>query len=62
MLELRDTNYYLAMMEKTIRQLSYRHSVWRIFQDFVEMSAISMSNAVDLFHKSKCEERSMQIV
>ena len=49
-------------MEKTIRKLSYRHSVWRIFQDFVEMSAISMSNAIDLFHKSKREERYMQRV
>jgi hypothetical protein len=60
--ELRDTNYYLALMEKTIRKLSYRHSVFRIFQDFVEMAALSMSNAVDLFHRKKREERYLQIV
>ena len=59
---LRDTDDSLSEMERVIRKLGYRHSILRIFQDFVEMSAISMSNAVDLFHKSKREERYMQRV
>jgi hypothetical protein len=31
-----------------ITELGYRHSHWQVFADFVEMGAISMSNAVDL--------------
>ncbi len=59
---LRDTDDFLREMERVMRKLSYRHSVLRIFQDFVELSAISMSNAVDLFHTRKHEERYIQRV
>jgi hypothetical protein len=32
---------------KLIQQTGYRHSTWDVFSDFCEMSAISISNAVD---------------
>lgn len=47
---------------KLITGLSHRHSQWQVFSDFVEMGAISVSNAVDLAQKDKREERYMQIV
>jgi hypothetical protein len=33
-----------------IQQLSYRHSSWQVFSDFVEISAIAVSNTVDWVH------------
>ena len=35
---------------------------WDVFSDFVEMSAISLSNAVDLNHREEREKRYLQIV
>jgi hypothetical protein len=46
----------------TISDLAYRHSSWQVFSDFVEMSAISLSNAVDLRHREEREARYMTIV
>jgi hypothetical protein len=34
---------------KGIDSLGHRHDAWRVFGDFVEMSAISISNACDMF-------------
>jgi hypothetical protein len=47
---------------KLIEGLAYRHDKWRVFSDFVEMSALAMSNAVDWRQREKREERYMQIV
>ena len=40
---------------------SHRHH-WQVFTDFCEMGAIALSNAVDLIHREKREERYLQIV
>jgi len=53
---------YLKEMEKTIRKLSYRHSVYTIFDDFIAMSAIAISNAVDWTQKDEREAQYMKIV
>lgn len=45
-----------------ISELGYRHSHWQVFADFVEMGAISMSNAVDLGPREKREQRYMEVV
>lgn len=49
-------------MIKAIQSLARRHSAWRVFSDFNEVAAISISNAVDLAQREKREERYMQIV
>ncbi len=45
-----------------ISKLGYRHGHWQVFADFVEMAAISLSNAVDLGSREKREERYLQVV
>lgn len=47
---------------RRIEQLAHRHSPWNVFSDFVELSAISISNAVDLVHAEQREARYMEIV
>ncbi len=47
---------------KLITGLAYRHSQWQVFADFVEMAALSLSNAIDLAHYEQREERYMEIV
>lgn len=47
---------------KLIERNAYRHDSWRVFSDFVEMAAISLSNAVDLVQCDKREARYLQIV
>lgn len=45
-----------------ITKASYRHSTWQVFSDFVEISAISLSNAVDWTHKENRENRYFEII
>jgi hypothetical protein len=47
---------------KAVEALGYRHGHWQIFADFVEMTAISVSNAVDWGGREKREERYLQLV
>jgi hypothetical protein len=47
---------------KLITELSPRHDTWQVFNDFVEMAAISISNAVDVHPREKREARYMEIV
>jgi hypothetical protein len=47
---------------KTVEGLGYRHGHWQIFADFVEIAAISISNALDLVSREKREERYLQVV
>ena len=52
-------------MVKAINQLSYRHNTSKVFSDFVEVSAIAVSNAVnavDLAQFEQREKRYMDIV
>jgi hypothetical protein len=32
---------------RLIQAMSHRYPIWQVFSDFVEMSAITLSNAVD---------------
>jgi hypothetical protein len=47
---------------KMIEGMAHRHHKWTVFGDFVEMAAISVSNAVDLRNRDKREARYMEIV
>ena len=42
---------------KLIEQAAYQHSVWQVFSDFLEMSAISISNSIDPVHREERENR-----
>ena len=44
-----------------IRDLGRRHDVARVFTDFVEIGALSISNAVDSTMRAKRERRYLQI-
>src|SRR5207244_7035701 len=56
------TRDYLATLEHAIRQLAYGHHTFTIFRHFVELSALSLSNAVDPLHKATREAQYMAIV
>lgn len=47
---------------KLIEQAAYQHSVWQVFSDFLEMSAISISNSIDPVHWEAREKRYLEIV
>ena len=47
---------------KCIESMGYRHSTWQVFSDFVEMSAIAISNTVDWIHKEERETRYLEIL
>jgi len=49
-------------MVKLIHQLSYRHSTNKVFADFVEMSAIALSNATDQTQYEQREKRYLEII
>lgn len=47
---------------KLIQQVSYRHSLWDVFGDWVELMAICISNSCDKVHYADRERRYMEIV
>lgn len=51
-----------AEIIKAIRNLIGSHSAWEIFQDFLAISAISISNCVDLGPQKEREEEYLQII
>ncbi len=49
-------------LTKLLESMTYRHSTWDIFSDWVEMMAISISNSCDKVHFEAREKRYMDIV
>lgn len=47
---------------KMVHGLAHSRATWQVFSDFVELSAISLSNAVDVQQREAREERYMRIV
>lgn len=47
---------------KEIAKLAYRHPTYQIFQDWLELSAISISNSVDWGNAKEREERYLEII
>jgi type I restriction-modification system DNA methylase subunit len=47
---------------KLIQKVSYRHQTWQVFSDFLEMSAIAISNSVDWPQKEEREKQYMSII
>lgn len=52
---------YTEMLQ-LLRTLSYRHSTWEVFTDFVEMSALSISNSVDTQHFEEREKQYLHTI
>ncbi len=50
-----------AVMD-AIKNVSYRHTTWQVFQDFLAMSAISISNTIDWENAEKREAEYLEIV
>jgi len=51
-----------ANMVKMFKDLSYKHSLWEIYSDFLEMSALVISNSLDIINYRFREERYLEIV
>lgn len=49
-------------LAKLLQANAYRHHLWDVFGDFVEMAALSISNSVDLLNREAREARYMQII
>lgn len=47
---------------KLMQENSYRHPLYDVFRDFIEMAALAVSNSVDLANKRQREERYMAVV
>jgi type I restriction-modification system DNA methylase subunit len=47
---------------KLIVQASYRHGTWKVFSDFVELSALTISNSVDKMQFKVRETRYLDII
>ena len=47
---------------RLIQQMGYKHSTWTVFEDFLQMAAISISNTVDWTHSEEREAQYMEIV
>lgn len=52
----------LAALETAIRQFAYRHHLFTIFRHFVELSALTFSNAADPINKAVREAHYLTIV
>jgi type I restriction-modification system DNA methylase subunit len=55
------TTEYLSALEAAIRQLAYRHHLFTIFRHFVELSALTLSNAADSVNKAAREAQYLTI-
>lgn len=47
---------------KLLNEASYRHNLYDVFRDFVEMGAISIANSIDLAFAQPREERYLQLM
>src|SRR5215468_6997977 len=56
------TTAHLSTLEKAIRQLAYGQHLFTIFRHFVELSALTFSNAADPINKAAREAQYLAIV
>ncbi|UEM07992.1 N-6 DNA methylase (plasmid) [Skermanella rosea] len=60
--DARQAEQHRKALIKLIGLNSHRHSTWEVFSDFCEMSALAISNGVDLPQREKREARYLEIV
>jgi hypothetical protein len=53
---------HIIKLVSLIRDNAYRHDTWQIFRDFVGLSAISLSNAVDHGHREERENQYLEMI
>ena len=56
------SNQHRKNIIKLMRENAYRHGLYDVFRDFVEMAALAISNSADLIRKASREARYMDIV
>jgi type I restriction-modification system DNA methylase subunit len=56
-----DTNHRNELV-KLLKQAAYSRDVYQVFNDFLEMSAIAISNTVDYIHKDERESQYLEII
>ena len=56
-----NNNHFQSIL-KTIKNLTYSRDTWEIFYDFLEMSAICISNTVDLKHHEARENQYLSTI
>lgn len=55
-------NIHKKNIVKFIQDVAYRHSLWQVFSDFVEICAIAISNSVDISNFNSREKRYFEII
>lgn len=53
---------YIDEMVKIFESFRYSHGVYEVFEDFLEVSAIAISNSVDSAQRDEREKRYLQII
>ncbi len=56
--DINHSNEFIGLINK----LSQKYSSWKVFEDFLAMSAISISNAIDWVHREQREAEYLSIV
>lgn len=51
-----------ANMIKMFQNLAYRHSLWEVYSDFLEMASLAISNSVDFINYGSREKRYLEVV
>ena len=51
-----------AEIIKLIKQAAYSRDIYQVFNDFLEMAAITISNTVDFTHREERESRYMELI
>lgn len=52
----------MSTLSKKLKSFSYKHNLWDVYRDFIEISAISISNAVDIKNFERREAAYMEII
>lgn len=53
---------YIKDMAKLINSMRYQYGVYQVFDNFLELSAIALSNSVDYHYRKKREERYLDVI
>ncbi|MED1938921.1 N-6 DNA methylase [Cytobacillus firmus] len=53
---------YIKSMAKLINSMRYQYGVYQVFDNFLELSAIALSNSVDYRYRKKREARYLDII
>ena len=52
----------MSMLSKKLKSFSYKHNLWEVYRDFIEIAAITISNAIDIKNFPKREKRYMEVI